>query len=86
MPTIEYAIWKYNINKPIHIIRIYHTPPNEEHNTINGMFIDDIRELLINKLPQYQNSIILGDFNINIEDLTNIDAVIFNDTMRALVS
>ena len=48
------------------------------------MFIDDITELLVNKLPQYQNSIILGDFNIHIEDLANADAVIFNDTMRAL--
>ena len=48
------------------------------------MFIDDITELLVNKLPQYQNNIILGDFNIHIEDLTNADAIIFNDTMRAL--
>ena len=48
------------------------------------MFIDDITELLVNKLPQYQNSIILGDCNIHIEDLTNVDAVIFKDTMRAL--
>ena len=33
---------------------------------------------------QYQNSIILGDFNIHIEDLTNADAITFNDAMRAL--
>ena len=26
----------------------------------------------------------MGDFNIHIEDLTNADAIIFNDTMRAL--
>ena len=48
------------------------------------MFINDITELLFNKLPQFQNSIILGDFNIHIEDLTNADTIIFNDTMRAL--
>ena len=54
------------------------------HNTTNGMFIDDITELLTNKLPQYQNSILLGDFNVHIEDQTNADAVIFNETMRAL--
>ena len=84
-PTIEYAIWRYTIRKKsIHIIRIYHLPQNGEHNTTNGMFIDDITELLFNKQPQYQNSIILGDFNINIEDLTNADAIIFNDTMRTL--
>ena len=82
-PTIEYAIWRYTIrNKPIHIIRIYHPPPCREHNTTNGMFIDDITKLLVNKLPHYQNSIILEI--IHIEDLTNADAVIFNDTLRAL--
>ena len=48
------------------------------------MFINDMTELLVNKLPQYPNRIILGDFNIHIEDPTNADAVIFNDTMRAL--
>ena len=47
------------------------------------MLIDDITELLVNKLPQYQNSIILGDFNTHIEYLTDVDTVIFNDTMRA---
>ena len=54
------------------------------HNTTNGMFIDDITELLVNKLPQYENRVILGDFNIHTEDLTNADAIIFNDTMRVL--
>ena len=83
--TLEYVIWRYTIrNKPIHIIRIYHPPPKGKHNTINGMFIDDITELLINKLPQYQNSIILGDFNVHIEDQTNADRVVFNETMRGL--
>ena len=54
-PTIEYATWIYTIrNKPILIFRIYHPPPNGKHNTTNGMFIDDITELLANKLPQYK--------------------------------
>ena len=84
-PTLKYAIWRYTIrNKPTHIIRIHHPPPKGTHNTTNGMFINGITELLINKLPQYQNSIILGDFNVHIEDQTNADAVVFNETMRAL--
>ena len=48
------------------------------------MFINDITELLTNKLPQYQDSFLLGDFNVHLEDQTNTDAIIFNDTMRAL--
>ena len=41
-------------------------------------------ELLVAKLPQYQNTIILGDFNMYIEDVTNSEAIIFHDTMRVL--
>ena len=84
-PTLEYVIWKYTIrNKPINIIGMYHPPPKGKYNTTNGMFINNITELLTNKLPQYQNSILLGDFNVHIEDQTNIDAVVFNETMTAL--
>ena len=71
-------------DKPLHIIRIYHLPPKGKHNTTNGMFIYHITDLLTKKLPLYQNSILLGDFNIHIEDQTNADAVVFNETMRAL--
>ena len=60
-------------NKPIHMIGIYHPPPNGEHNTTNGMLTYDITELLVNKLPQYQSSILLGDFNIHTEDLTSAE-------------
>ena len=84
-PTLEYVIWKYTIrNKLIHIFGMYHPPPKGKYNTTNGMFIDDITELLTDKLPQYQNSILLGDFNLHIEDQTKIDAVVFNETMTAL--
>ena len=62
---------------------MYHPLPKGKHNTTNGMFIDDITELLTNKLPQYQDSILLGDFNVHIEDQTNTDAVAFNETMTA---
>ena len=55
-----------------------------EYNTTNGMFIDDITEILTDKLPQYQNNILLGDFNDHIEDQTNTDAVVFIETMTAL--
>ena len=63
---------------------MYHPLPKGKQKTTNGMFIDDITELLTNKLPQYQNSILLGDFNVHIEDQTNTDATVFNETMIAL--
>ena len=49
------------------------------------MFIDEITDLLTDTVPKYPNLIILGDFNISTENVTNPDTVIFNDTMAALV-
>ena len=62
IPSIEYAMLRYTIrNKPIHIIRIYHPPPNWEQNTANAMLIDDITELLVNK---YLNTKIVSYWEI----------------------
>ena len=48
------------------------------------MFIDEITDLLTDTVPKYPNLIILGDFNISTENVTNADTVIFNDTMADL--
>ena len=48
------------------------------------MFIDDITDLKTDNFLKYSNLIILGDFNISTENVSNPDAVIFNDTMAAL--
>ena len=49
-----------------------------------SMFIDEITDLLTDIIPKYSNLILLGDFNISIENAPNPEAVIFNDTMAAL--
>ena len=84
-PTMEYALWKIIIkNKPIHILGIYHLPTNAANKTMNRMFLDDLTDLLTEKIPKLSNTIIMGDFNINTEDVSNADTVMFNDTMQAL--
>ena len=45
------------------------------------MFLDEITELLTALIHKYNNLTIMGDFNMHIDDITN---VIFNDTMEAL--
>ena len=47
------------------------------------MFIDEITELLEGMIGKYNNMVILGDLNMHIDDLTNADSYIFNDTMHA---
>ena len=48
------------------------------------MFLDEIMELLMTLIPKYNNILLLGDFNMHIEDVSNADNIIFNDTMEAL--
>ena len=80
---IEYAIWQVSIkNKTIHILGIYHPPP-KQHLT-NLIFLDELTELLTTRLLNMENAIILGDFNIHIEDINEYNSRIFVDTMKAL--
>ena len=82
---MEYSIWKYiKKNKPMHIIGIYHPPPTAKNATTNAMFLDDLTELLMDKLTQLENIILLGDLNIYIEETTSPDTIICNDTMDIL--
>ena len=58
---------------------IYHSPPG--NNITNAIFIDEITELLANRITKYNNMVILGDLNIHIYDLSNTDSHMLNDTM-----
>ena len=84
-PTIEYGVWKATIhNKTIHLVGIYHPLPSTIKRTTTSMFIHEITDLLTDTVPKYPNLIILGDFNIGTEKVSNADTVIFNDTMAVL--
>ena len=69
-------------NKTINILGIYHPPP-KQHLT-NAIFLDELMELLTTRLPNMENAIILGDFNMHIEDTNDYNSKIFVDTMEAL--
>ena len=82
MQIIEYAIRKVIIrNKPVHILGPCHPLANAKDKTTNNMLIDDVMELLTDKISKLDNLIIMGDFNIHVEDHSNMEATIFNDTM-----
>ena len=46
--------------------------------------MDEITSLLTERLPNLNNVIILGDFNINTIETTSADDTIFNNTVVAL--
>ena len=81
--TIEYATWQVSLkNITITILGICHLPPKQ--NQTNTTFLDEITKLLTSKLPNIENAIILGDFNMHIEDLTDNSSPIFVDIMEVL--
>ena len=81
--TIEYAIWQVSLkNKTIAKLGIYHPPPKQDQ--ANTIFLDEITKLLTSKPPNMENAIILGDFNMHIEDPTDNNSKIFADIMAAL--
>ena len=81
--SFEHASWSVSINnKSLTITGIYHPPPKD--GITNSMFIDDVTEHLSELLINKQNNIILGDFNMHIDDPFDPEAGIFNDTMSAL--
>ena len=51
---------------------------------MNGMFIDEMTDLLTDNVQKYPNLIILKDINISAENVSTPDVVIFNDTIGAL--
>ena len=82
MHTTEYALWKTILqNKPLYIMGIYHPPPGND--TTNAIFIYDITDLLVDKIGKYNNTVMLRDLNMHIDDPTNGNSHIFNDTMQA---
>ena len=61
-------------DKHIHILGIYCPLPSTD-NQANTIFIDEISGLLTEKMINQDNLVILGDFNINTDDITNVESL-----------
>ena len=83
--TMEYLVCRFiHRSKPYHIIGLHHPPPSIDNLMTASTFIDEITSLLTERITKLDNIMILGDFNINTRETTNVDNAIFNDTMAAL--
>ena len=82
--TFEYAIWQLYPNISLTILAIYHPPYSNINKSTNGQFIDEFAEFLVDFLTEYSNVIIMGDFNIRLDNTEDPDVTAFIDTMSAL--
>ena len=47
-------------------------------------FLDEVSQLVQYFITNYKNPVLLGDFNIHVQDLANLDSLVFNDTVEAI--
>ena len=84
LPSFQFAIQRIKSgNQCVFAVSIYRPP----YSTINQMtdvqFITDLAEWIPYITIQYKNTIILGDFKIHINDSTDVNASIFQDSIAA---
>ena len=82
--SFEHDIWNIQIGPRVYtIVRIYHPPQGTDPKVNNANFLDQLIGLLSYVVSKHQDIIILGDFNIHINDPEDQDAQILQDTLNA---
>ena len=77
---LEYTKWRVTLaNSFLNVLGVY-TPPDGSI----PQFLDIFTELLVDILTCNTNLVVLGDFNIHVNDTSNPNANIFLHTMTAL--
>ena len=78
LSTFEHAIWKVNAKyTDVTIIGIYHLPYSSSNPFTNGQILDEFIEWLVGVLPSYNNIVICGDFNIQVNN-SDVDPEVQN--------
>ena len=78
--TLEQAGWFLQLgDRMVTILVIYHPPGNTP-----TRLLDEISQLVQYYMTNHKNLVILGDFNVAVQDLNNPDSLAFYDTMEAL--
>ena len=84
-PSFEYLVCRI-LEKSVAVttMAIYHPPYSATNNNTNAKFIDEFTEYLAESITMYNNIVILGDFNLHINNQENPDTGIFIYTITAL--
>ena len=82
---LEVGVWVTTVrNKPIIILGFYHPPLGSSPGHTNANFIEDVNHLVHCLITNDNNLVILGDLNMDVQDLGKPKASIYNDTMKRL--
>ena len=85
LDTIEHGVWSTTIrNKRLTLVGVYHPPIGSSTGKRYAKFLEEGSQLIQYLITNHTNLILLGDFNIHIQDIENPDSLIYNNTMEAL--
>ena len=83
--SFEYAVWKVQFKDiTVTILAIYRPPYSDVNRVTVNMFLEDFSKFLPDFITDEQNVIIMGDFNIHINDETDRNAQAFKELIDGL--
>ena len=83
--SFQYALWRIAIHKiELLVIAVYRPPYSAVNQTTLNTFLDEFPDWLSTKITEDKNIVIVGDFNVHVNDGCDIEANIFNDMMIAM--
>ena len=82
--SFQFAVWKLEIkNKVLTVVRIYHPPTKHLVNDSNGIFITEFLDFMGELQLGSKNIVILGNFNLHVNDKSDTDGQQFIDMVEA---
>ena len=78
--SFESAVWSLDTSPKVHIVGIYR--PLAASSIIE--FTDKFSDYYMETVDTYSNTILIGDFNIHVNDLESNEVLLFNQTIEAL--
>ena len=84
-PSHESYCCRINIGKhDITLLGIYHPPVSSRNQVTDSIFVDLLAEQVCQIIATQNNMIILGDFNIHVNDPNNADSIFLLDAMSSM--
>ena len=82
--SFQFAVWKLEIkNKVLTVVGVYHPPTKHHVNDSNEVFITKFLDFMSDLQLESKNIVILGDFNLHVDDKSDTDAQQFIDMVEA---
>ena len=82
--SFQFAVWKLQIkNKVLTVVGVCHPPTKNHVNDSNAVFITEFLDLMNDLQLESKNIVILGDFNLHVNDKSDTDGQLFIGMVEA---